>query len=166
MRALLVAIAIAVVALGASGCAGSHHRAATQRESLAQQANSICKADDRRIRKAGLWQSAAWFNAEKIKIRDLGRIGLFGRMPAIARDIGFNRPVPDGLTYRQFDQRLLKAQGDASRRGASQVLVVEEGRIVESGTHSELVSHDGLYRWLYELRSGEREPDREPMAPA
>ena len=54
----------------------------------------------------------------------------------------------------------------ALARRASQVLVVEEGRIVESGTHAELVSHDGLYRWLYELRSGEREPDREPMAPA
>jgi ABC-type multidrug transport system fused ATPase/permease subunit len=54
----------------------------------------------------------------------------------------------------------------ALARRASQVLVVEEGRIVESGTHAELVSHDGLYRWLYELRSGEREPEREPMAPA
>jgi ATP-binding cassette, subfamily B, bacterial len=64
----------------------------------------------------------------------------------------------------------------ALARQATQILVVEAGRIVESGTHAELVSHDGLYRWLYELRSGEREPllpgfeptapDREPMAPA
>jgi ATP-binding cassette subfamily B protein len=80
------------------------------------------------------------------------------------------RRLADGRTTIVISHDLALA------RHATQILVVDAGRIVESGTHTELVSRDGLYRWLYELRSGEREPvvaqpepaatEREPMAPA
>jgi lipooligosaccharide transport system ATP-binding protein len=75
------------------------------------------------------------------------------------------RRLADGRTTIVISHDLALA------RQATQILVVEAGRIVESGTHAELVSHEGLYRWLDELPSGEREPgpavpDREPMAPA
>jgi ATP-binding cassette subfamily B protein len=36
---------------------------------------------------------------------------------------------------------------------ADQILVLDEGKIVESGTHSELVSKQGLYRRLYDAQS-------------
>ena len=34
-------------------------------------------------------------------------------------------------------------------RGADVILVVEDGRIVEQGSHQDLVRHDGPYRRLY-----------------
>lgn len=35
-------------------------------------------------------------------------------------------------------------------RNADQILVLEDGQIVESGTHDDLLAHDGRYRELYE----------------
>lgn len=40
----------------------------------------------------------------------------------------------------------------ATIQNADQILVVDDGRIVESGTHDELVVHDGLYRRFMEIR--------------
>jgi ABC-type multidrug transport system fused ATPase/permease subunit len=36
---------------------------------------------------------------------------------------------------------------------ADQILVLDEGKIVESGTHGELVTRNGLYRRLYDAQS-------------
>jgi subfamily B ATP-binding cassette protein MsbA len=38
-------------------------------------------------------------------------------------------------------------------RRADQILVVEEGRIVERGTHEQLIAADGRYRTLYEYQA-------------
>jgi subfamily B ATP-binding cassette protein MsbA len=35
---------------------------------------------------------------------------------------------------------------------ADRILVIEAGRIVESGTHAELLEHNGLYRRLHDLQ--------------
>ena len=36
---------------------------------------------------------------------------------------------------------------------ADQILVLDRGRIVQSGTHQELISRPGLYREIHELQS-------------
>jgi ABC-type multidrug transport system fused ATPase/permease subunit len=47
-------------------------------------------------------------------------------------------------------------------RRASQILVIDDGRIVERGSHDELLAAHGLYRQLYELQNGH--PETVPMA--
>jgi ATP-binding cassette subfamily C protein len=42
-------------------------------------------------------------------------------------------------------------------RAADQILVVEDGRIVERGTHFELLAKRGRYAELYETQFGDRE---------
>jgi ATP-binding cassette subfamily B protein len=44
-------------------------------------------------------------------------------------------------------------------RGADQILVVDGGRIVERGTHRELMSRGGLYRDLYTTQFADQETD-------
>jgi ATP-binding cassette subfamily B multidrug efflux pump len=44
------------------------------------------------------------------------------------------------------------AQRLSSVRRADLILVLDQGRIVESGTHDELLASDGLYREIYELQ--------------
>jgi len=44
-------------------------------------------------------------------------------------------------------------------RGADQILVVDGGRIVERGTHRELMTRGGLYRDLYTTQFADQETD-------
>jgi ATP-binding cassette subfamily B protein len=46
-------------------------------------------------------------------------------------------------------------------RSADQILVVSDGRIVDRGTHAELLARGGLYRQLYDTQFAAEEPDRE-----
>ena len=40
-------------------------------------------------------------------------------------------------------------------QGADRILVLDRGRIVESGTHGELIARQGLYQYLYSVRLAE-----------
>jgi ATP-binding cassette subfamily B protein len=44
-------------------------------------------------------------------------------------------------------------------RGADQILVVDDGRIVERGTHAELMARGGLYRDLYTTQFADQQSD-------
>ena len=41
------------------------------------------------------------------------------------------------------------------------ILVLEDGRISESGTHEELVSREGMYRRIYEIQNAVETAERE-----
>jgi ATP-binding cassette subfamily B protein len=55
------------------------------------------------------------------------------------------------------------AQRLSSVKRADKILVMDQGRIVETGTHSELVHQDGLYRKIYELQLRDQEKFREEI---
>lgn len=52
----------------------------------------------------------------------------------------------------------------ATVRRADRILVLDGGRIVEEGTHAELLARQGLYQRLYRLQHGEAEAERRPEA--
>lgn len=56
--------------------------------------------------------------------------------------------LPSGRT------RLVIAHRLSTVRGADLILVLEQGRIVESGTHDELLREGGLYERLTSLQAG------------
>ena len=36
---------------------------------------------------------------------------------------------------------------------AEKIIVLDHGKVVEEGTHSELVSHGGLYKQIYDIQT-------------
>ncbi|MCZ6512455.1 MAG: ABC transporter ATP-binding protein [Nitrospinae bacterium] len=46
---------------------------------------------------------------------------------------------------------------------ADKILVLDRGRIVETGTHQELMDHKGLYQYLYNLKALQIDPELDPM---
>ena len=42
-------------------------------------------------------------------------------------------------------------------KAADQILVLREGRIIQSGKHEELIDQDGLYREIYDLELRDQE---------
>ena len=73
----------------------------------------------------------------------------------------------DMNTEKQVIQHLVELRKDKTTliiahrlsavRHADLILVLEEGHVVESGTHEELLQRDGVYRALYDLQESGRE---------
>ncbi|MCG6987124.1 MAG: ABC transporter ATP-binding protein/permease [Gemmatimonadetes bacterium] len=63
--------------------------------------------------------------------------------------------IQDGLrTLRRGRTTFVIAHRLSTIRSADQILVMDEGEVVERGTHPELIQMDGLYRRLYEKQHG------------
>ena len=54
-----------------------------------------------------------------------------------------------------------RANTERRLRNTDRIVVMEDGRIMDVGDHSSLVSRSGLYRQLYELQSGGLKASRE-----
>jgi subfamily B ATP-binding cassette protein MsbA len=63
--------------------------------------------------------------------------------------------IQDGLrTLRAGRTTFVIAHRLSTIRSADQILVMDQGRIVERGSHTELMGMGGLYRRLYEKQRG------------
>jgi ATP-binding cassette subfamily B protein len=68
-------------------------------------------------------------------------------------------PLCEGRTTIVIAHRL------STIRHADLIAVIDEGRIVERGTHEQLMAHAGLYAWLWQVQAPTR-PDRRRFAHA
>ena len=46
------------------------------------------------------------------------------------------------------------AQRISTSRNADKIIILENGRISDIGTHEELIGREGYYKQIYELQSG------------
>jgi ATP-binding cassette subfamily B multidrug efflux pump len=75
-----------------------------------------------------------------------------------AVDLGTESEIQEALKERaKRTTCLMIAQRITSVRKADRILVIEEGRIVASGTHAELMRTNGVYREIYQSQLREEE---------
>jgi subfamily B ATP-binding cassette protein MsbA len=76
-----------------------------------------------------------------------------------ALDTESERLVQEAIERLMVDRTaLVIAHRLATVRHADQILVLEAGRVVEHGTHAELIERNGLYRRLHDLQFRDPEP--------
>jgi subfamily B ATP-binding cassette protein MsbA len=68
-------------------------------------------------------------------------------------DTQSERHIQDALSHLMKDRTtLVIAHRLSTVEGADRIIVLDKGSIVESGTHRELLEHDGLYARLYRMQ--------------
>jgi subfamily B ATP-binding cassette protein HlyB/CyaB len=59
------------------------------------------------------------------------------------------KKISQGRTVVMIAHRL------STIKDANRIFVVEEGNIIESGSHMELINKNGFYKYLHDLQKGE-----------
>ncbi|MBR3905179.1 MAG: ABC transporter ATP-binding protein, partial [Clostridia bacterium] len=75
----------------------------------------------------------------------------------------------DVETERQIQQAIQNMAGQrtivaiahrlSTIRHADQILVIDEGRVAECGTHDELIAKDGIYARMHRIQSAEHDAE-------
>lgn len=122
VRVVLLVAPLGAIALAASGCGGSHQRAAPPLPRWAKQANALCKVDDRAFKDAA-FDSAAEIEGLRREANGLFRLGFFKHVPAAAADVllaGRGLTSLNGDDFgaeRRTDRLLIRARTAAARKG-------------------------------------------------
>ncbi len=75
-------------------------------------------------------------------------------------DTQSERHIQDALNHLMKDRTtLVIAHRLSTVEGADRIIVLDKGSIVESGTHRELIQHDGLYANLYRMQFSDEQND-------
>ncbi|MBQ5315987.1 MAG: ABC transporter ATP-binding protein [Oscillospiraceae bacterium] len=73
-----------------------------------------------------------------------------------AVDMETENYIKDSLDNKlDFDcTKIVVAQRISTARNADKIIILENGKIADMGTHEELISHEGYYKQIYDLQSG------------
>lgn len=70
-----------------------------------------------------------------------------------AVDLETEKHIQDALNSLDFQcTKIIVAQRISTSRNADKIIVIKDGKILEQGTHDELITQNGYYREVYELQ--------------
>ena len=70
-------------------------------------------------------------------------------------EAAIQKALTDGL---DFDcTKIIIAQRISSTKNADKIIILDNGRVADIGTHEELISREGYYKQIYELQCGDTE---------